>query len=232
MSIANTTDRPRHLPGCCTPRCRLGSLRPKKFAETPLSITTDRLARLSGARIPSTRLPPPPLPAGSLRAQRKVHATGRIMVAGQRIKLGHHHRGTLVTVVIEGTHLRIVHDEEEPATDGTPPTHFSPLCQAEVRHPSEYRGPDRGRDRRSLCMCLSNLMTSPARRRPIQQRSRPGGCSARSTSWRSSRSTRTPPTVRKARSCATWAFLPHHRVDTGTRRQCAGVYLMHGSGAD
>jgi hypothetical protein len=35
------------------------------------------------------------------------------MVAGQRIKLGHRHRGKVVTVVIEDTHLRILHNDEQ-----------------------------------------------------------------------------------------------------------------------
>jgi transposase InsO family protein len=38
----------------------------------PCPISTDRLAGIPGARTPSTPLPPPPLPAGSIRAQRKV----------------------------------------------------------------------------------------------------------------------------------------------------------------
>jgi hypothetical protein len=42
-----------------------------------------------------------------------VHASGRILVAGQRIKLGPRHRGKLVTVIIEDTHLRVLHGEEE-----------------------------------------------------------------------------------------------------------------------
>lgn len=79
----------------------------------PCPINTDKIGQLRGARTPSTPLPPPPLPAGSLRAQRKVHASGRIMVAGQGIKLGPRHRGKIVTVVIEDTHLRILHGEEE-----------------------------------------------------------------------------------------------------------------------
>nr|WP_205669167.1 integrase core domain-containing protein [Amycolatopsis suaedae] len=79
----------------------------------PCPIGTDKIGQLRGARTPSTPLPPPPLPAGSLRAQRKVHASGRIMVAGQGIKLGPRRRGKIVTVVIEDTHLRILHGEEE-----------------------------------------------------------------------------------------------------------------------
>jgi transposase InsO family protein len=79
----------------------------------PCPISTDNLGQLRGARAPSTPLPPPPLPAGSLRAQRKVHASGRIMVAGQNIKLGLTHRGKIVAVVIEDTHLRILHGDEQ-----------------------------------------------------------------------------------------------------------------------
>ncbi|QUQ68283.1 IS481 family transposase ISMva2 [Kutzneria sp. CA-103260] len=92
----------------------------------PCPVSTDRLAGIHGARTPSTPLPPPPLPAGSLRAQRKVHATGRIMVGGQRIKFGPRHRGKVVTVVIEDTHLRVLHGDEEiavrPRRDLTPIT--------------------------------------------------------------------------------------------------------------
>ncbi|MFJ8962886.1 IS481 family transposase [Lentzea sp. NPDC102401] len=79
----------------------------------PCPIPAEQLARLQGARTPSSPLPPPPLPAGSLRAQRRVHASGRILVGGQRIKLGPRHRGKLVTVVIEDTHLRVLHGDEE-----------------------------------------------------------------------------------------------------------------------
>ncbi|MEV5541036.1 IS481 family transposase [Saccharopolyspora shandongensis] len=111
----------------------------------PCPITTDRLASIPGARTPSTPLPPPPLPAGSLRAQRKVHATGRIMVAGQRIKLGPRHRGKLVTVVIEDTHLRILHGDEEiavrPRRDLKPITRLH-VTGAGANPPSGQASPD------------------------------------------------------------------------------------------
>ncbi|MEW2581039.1 hypothetical protein [Streptomyces syringium] len=42
----------------------------------PCPISTEQVGALAGARTP-------PLPAGSIRAQRKVHASGRIMVAKQ-----------------------------------------------------------------------------------------------------------------------------------------------------
>ncbi|MCK9928859.1 IS481 family transposase [Frankia sp. Mgl5] len=79
----------------------------------PCPISNDKIGRLLGARAPAAPLPPPPLPAGSLRAQRKVHASGRIRVAGQNIKLGLARRGKIVTVVIEDTHFRILHGDEE-----------------------------------------------------------------------------------------------------------------------
>jgi len=96
----------------------------------PCPIDTGQLGRLSGARPPATPLPPPPMPAGSLRAQRKVHDSGRIMVAGQNIKLGPRHRGKIVTVVIEDTHLRILHGEEEIAV--RPRRNLKPITRFHV----------------------------------------------------------------------------------------------------
>jgi transposase InsO family protein len=111
----------------------------------PSPIPADGLAGIHGARTPSTPLPPPPLPAGSLRAQRKVHASGRIMVAGQGIKLGPRHRGKLVTVVIEDTHLRILHNDEEiavrPRRDAKPITRFH-VTGAGVNPRSGHASPD------------------------------------------------------------------------------------------
>jgi hypothetical protein len=77
----------------------------------PCPLPADRLARLPGARAAASPLPPPPLPAGSIHALRRVHASGRIMVAKQSLKLGPRHAGKLVTV-IEDTHFRILHGDE------------------------------------------------------------------------------------------------------------------------
>ncbi len=96
----------------------------------PSPVPAEGLTSIHGARTPSTPLPPPPLPAGSLRAQRKVHASGRIMVAGQGIKLGPRHRGKLVTVVIEDTHLRILHNDEEIAV--RPRRNLKPITRLHV----------------------------------------------------------------------------------------------------
>ncbi|MGR6918783.1 IS481 family transposase [[Actinomadura] parvosata] len=92
----------------------------------PCPIPADELAKLTGARSAATPLPPPPLAPGSIRVQRRVHAQGRFMVAGQFIKVGPRHAGKLVTVVIEDTHFRVLHGEEElairPRKDTTPIT--------------------------------------------------------------------------------------------------------------
>jgi hypothetical protein len=92
----------------------------------PCPITASRAARFAGARAAATPLPPPPLPAGSIAARRRVHASGRIMVNRQPIKLGPRHGGELVTVIIDDTCYRIQHDGEElaikPRRDTTPIT--------------------------------------------------------------------------------------------------------------
>lgn len=96
----------------------------------PSPLGADQLGRLTDARTPSTPLPPPPLPPGSLRVQRKVHASGRIMVAGQNIKLGPRHHGKIVTVVIEDTHLRVLHGEEQIAA--RPRRNLKPITRFHV----------------------------------------------------------------------------------------------------
>ncbi|MEU3462946.1 hypothetical protein ABZ721_23745 [Streptomyces sp. NPDC006733] len=78
----------------------------------PCPIPANCLGQIHGARSAPSPLPPLPLPAG-VRAQRKVHASGRFMINGQFIKLGPRHAGKIVTVVIEDTHFRIFHGEDE-----------------------------------------------------------------------------------------------------------------------
>jgi hypothetical protein len=97
----------------------------------PTPITAERAAGLPGIRAAATALPPPPLPPGSIRAQRRVHASGRIMVAKQSIKLGPRHAGKLVTVIIEDTHFRILHGDQELAIK--PRKDTSPITRLYVR---------------------------------------------------------------------------------------------------
>jgi hypothetical protein len=81
-----------------------------------------------------------------------VHASGRILVAGQRIKLGPRHRGKLVTVVVEDTYLRVLHGEEEiavrPRRNLTPITRFHVTNAGANPQPSQER-PDDDRSSRS-----------------------------------------------------------------------------------
>ncbi|MFB7600748.1 helix-turn-helix domain-containing protein [Streptomyces sp. NPDC056160] len=84
----------------------------------PCPVPADRLGRSTGhgrrrPPLPPPPLPPPPLPAGAIRAQRKVHASGRFTINGQFIKLGPRHAGKIVTVVIEDTHYPVLHGEDE-----------------------------------------------------------------------------------------------------------------------
>jgi hypothetical protein len=97
----------------------------------PCPFTAERAARMAGARAAATPLPPPPLPAGSIAARRRVHASGRIMVNRQPIKLGPRHAGKLVTVIIEDTCYRILHGEEELAVK--PRKDTSPITRLYVR---------------------------------------------------------------------------------------------------
>jgi hypothetical protein len=45
-----------------------------------------------------------------MRVTRVISSQGGLMVAGVKIHLGHVHRGKVVTVVIEDSQFRIVHD--------------------------------------------------------------------------------------------------------------------------
>jgi transposase InsO family protein len=69
--------------------------------------------RLHGARLAG----PAPAPATqALRVTRVVSSQGGMMVAGIKIHLGHVHRGKVVTVIIEDSQLRILHDGTQLST--------------------------------------------------------------------------------------------------------------------
>jgi transposase InsO family protein len=63
--------------------------------------------RLTRVRRATTQLPPPP-PSGSQRVHRRVPTDGVVMVAGQRLRVGRTHAGTIVTVVVEDHHFRVL----------------------------------------------------------------------------------------------------------------------------
>ncbi|GAB3038233.1 hypothetical protein MBOU_25290 [Mycobacterium bourgelatii] len=67
----------------------------------------DEVQHLSGARPAQSALPPPP-PAGPQSVQRRVPKDGVVMVAGQRLRVGRTHAGTIVTIVIDDHHYRVL----------------------------------------------------------------------------------------------------------------------------
>lgn len=76
-----------------------------KTLPTPFSI--NECQSLKGARLATTALPAPP-PAGPQSVQRRVPKDGVVMVAGQRLRVGRTHAGTIVTVVVEDHHFRVL----------------------------------------------------------------------------------------------------------------------------
>jgi len=60
--------------------------------------------------------PVPGLPAQVTHVQRVVSDSGAVMVAGTKFHIGHAHRGKVVTIALEDTQFRVVHQGQELAT--------------------------------------------------------------------------------------------------------------------
>ncbi|WP_408055396.1 IS481 family transposase [Streptomyces paludis] len=80
----------------------------------PAAIPYQRRAKLTGARVATTPLPPPP--SQPRRAIRRVGADGTFEVARQKLRPGIAHAGKSVTVVIEETCFRVLDGEVEIST--------------------------------------------------------------------------------------------------------------------
>lgn len=80
----------------------------------PAPIPLQRRAKLTGARVSTTPLPPPP--SQPRRAIRRVGADGTFAVAGQKLRPGVAHAGKTVTVVIEETCFRVLDGDVEVST--------------------------------------------------------------------------------------------------------------------
>jgi hypothetical protein len=79
----------------------------------PSSLPPTARGRLHGARLAG----PAPAPAtAALRVTRVVSSQGALMVAGIKIHIGHVHRGKIVTVVIEDSQFKILHDGTQLST--------------------------------------------------------------------------------------------------------------------
>jgi len=96
----------------------------------PNPLTPDQTARLRGARPAG---PPPRPSADPVRAQRRASATGRIMVAGQKIALGRDCAGQTVTVLASDTTLTIEFPDGE--TRAVPRTTTQPVRSIKGQRP-------------------------------------------------------------------------------------------------
>jgi transposase InsO family protein len=78
----------------------------------PSPLAANEAKRLSGVRQATTPLPPAPA-SGPQRVHRTVPLDGVVMVAGQRLRVGRTHAGTIITVVVEDHHFRVLDGESE-----------------------------------------------------------------------------------------------------------------------
>jgi hypothetical protein len=76
-----------------------------KTLPNPLFVNESRQIR--DARPATSALPSPP-PAGPQSVQRRVPTDGVVMVAGHRLRVGRTHAGTIVTIVVEDHHFRVL----------------------------------------------------------------------------------------------------------------------------
>jgi len=101
----------------------------------PSPITAEQRTQLRGARLASQPLPPPP--AGPVRVERRIPKDGVVMVARQQIRVGRTHAGKTVTIVVEDTHLRVLHNGEEmslhPRTTHRPVTRFRAYASRQTK---------------------------------------------------------------------------------------------------
>jgi transposase InsO family protein len=75
----------------------------------PFTLPAPKRARLQGARPAGA---PPQPPQGPTRVQRHVSSRGTIQVVGQRVQVGLPHAGTIVTVEVEESSLRVLDEHE------------------------------------------------------------------------------------------------------------------------
>jgi hypothetical protein len=84
----------------------------KLVGSWPCPVPADELAQVRQAR-PAEGPLPQLAPATPVQVQRRIPANGITMVARQRLRIGRTHAGKVVHIVVEDTHFRVLHGEEE-----------------------------------------------------------------------------------------------------------------------
>jgi transposase InsO family protein len=101
----------------------------------PSPVPVEQRGQLRGARLATTELAAPA--AGPIQVERRVPADGIVMVTRQRVRVGRTHAGKLVTILVEDTHFRIVHNGEElalhPRLENRPVTRFRAYETSQTR---------------------------------------------------------------------------------------------------
>ena len=78
----------------------------------PNPLDLEDIRRLTGVREASTPLPPAP-PSGPQSVHRRLPTSGQIMVAGQRLRVSPTYTGTIVAVIVDDHHLRVLDGTKE-----------------------------------------------------------------------------------------------------------------------
>jgi transposase InsO family protein len=87
----------------------------------PCPVPADELTQVRQAR-PAAGPLPQLAPATPIQVQRRIPATGITMVARQRLRIGRTHAGKVVNIVVEDTHFRVLHGQEELSVHPRHPT--------------------------------------------------------------------------------------------------------------
>jgi hypothetical protein len=104
----------------------------------PSPITAEQRAKLRGARIATTALPAPS--ESPVRVQRRIPDDAVIMVTRQKLRVGRTHAGKTVTIYLEGTHFRVVHNGEQFSVHPAPNHAQSPAGAPTLHGPAPESG--------------------------------------------------------------------------------------------
>lgn len=99
----------------------------------PAPWPADQRVRVNGSRPVIDELPPAAV--GPVSVQRRVPDDGVVMVTRQRLRVGRGHAGKTVTIFVEDTHFRVVHDGQELAIHPRKQQREVTRWRAQAAHP-------------------------------------------------------------------------------------------------